>query len=238
MRDFAEVRADGAVDVETARDALALFEVDELGLDKVDRAILQALCETFRGQPVGLSTLAVAVAEEPETVEDVYEPFLLKQGLLLRTPRGRVATPAAYAHLGLAPPASAAARALRRLSASGAAASRRARAVASASATIARRSRSAPSAWNSPSSSIWSSSSPRSSSSSCGRSGDRWRPTRRLIASVDVGDEVVTRGRLRHRPGARRRRAEVEIAPGVVVTVARGAIAAKLDVRTDDGEAR
>ena len=77
-----------------ARDALLLFEVDELGLDKVDRAMLGALCATFGGRPVGLHTLAVAVAEEPETVEEVYEPFLLKAGLLQRTPRGRVATPA------------------------------------------------------------------------------------------------------------------------------------------------
>jgi Holliday junction DNA helicase RuvB len=99
------VRGDGTINVESARDALALFEVDQLGLDKVDRAVLTALCVTFAGQPVGLGTLAVAVAEEPETVEDVYEPFLLKQGLLLRTPRGRVATPSAYAHLGVAPPA-------------------------------------------------------------------------------------------------------------------------------------
>ncbi len=105
VRDYAEVRSDGRVDAETARAALTLFEVDELGLDKVDRAVLRALCETFRGQPVGLGTLAVAVAEETETVEDVYEPFLLKQGLLLRTPRGRVATPAAFAHLGLTGPA-------------------------------------------------------------------------------------------------------------------------------------
>jgi Holliday junction DNA helicase RuvB len=104
VRDYAEVRADGRVDAETARAALTLFEVDELGLDKVDRAVLRALCETFHGQPVGLGTLAVAVAEETETVEDVYEPFLLKQGLLLRTPRGRVATPAAFAHLGLPGP--------------------------------------------------------------------------------------------------------------------------------------
>jgi holliday junction DNA helicase RuvB len=108
VRDYAEVRGDGAVDEGTARDALALFEVDALGLDKVDRAVLGALCETFAGHAVGLSTLAVAVAEEPETVEDVYEPFLLKQGLLRRTPRGRVATAAAYAHLGLAAPAGAA----------------------------------------------------------------------------------------------------------------------------------
>jgi Holliday junction DNA helicase RuvB len=104
VRDYAEVRGDGTVDADTARAALALFEVDELGLDKVDRAILKALCETFAGQPVGLTTLAVAVAEEPETVEEVYEPFLLKVGLLQRTPRGRIATPGAYAHLGAAPP--------------------------------------------------------------------------------------------------------------------------------------
>ena len=104
VRDYAEVRADGRVDADLARDALTLFEVDGLGLDKVDRAILRALCETFAGAPVGLSTLAVAVAEETETVEDVYEPFLLKQGLLRRTPRGRVATPAAYAHLGMQGP--------------------------------------------------------------------------------------------------------------------------------------
>jgi Holliday junction DNA helicase RuvB len=104
VRDYAEVRADGAVTTENARVALELFEVDQLGLDKVDRAILHALCETFGGQPVGLHTLAVAVAEEPETVEEVYEPFLLKAGLLQRTPRGRVATPGAYAHLHLPGP--------------------------------------------------------------------------------------------------------------------------------------
>ena len=107
VRDYAEVRADGRVTGDIARAALTLFEVDELGLDKVDRAVLRALCVTFAGQPVGLHTLAVAVAEQPETVEEVYEPFLLKAGLLLRTPRGRVATPGGYAHLGLVPPASA-----------------------------------------------------------------------------------------------------------------------------------
>jgi Holliday junction DNA helicase RuvB len=105
VRDYAEVRGDGRVTADTARAALALFEVDERGLDKVDRSILSALCETFAGQPVGLNTLAVAVTEEAETVEDVYEPFLLKEGLLQRTARGRVATPAAFAHLGLDVPA-------------------------------------------------------------------------------------------------------------------------------------
>jgi Holliday junction DNA helicase RuvB len=104
VRDFAEVRADGRVTGPVARDALALFEVDERGLDKVDRAILTALCRTFGGAPVGLSTLAVSVGEEPETVEDMYEPYLLKEGMLQRTPRGRVASPAAFAHLGLVAP--------------------------------------------------------------------------------------------------------------------------------------
>jgi len=105
VRDYAEVRGDGTVSAQTARAALTLFEVDERGLDKVDRSILTALCETFAGQPIGLNTLAVAVTEEAETVEDVYEPFLLKEGMLQRTPRGRVATAAAYAHLGLDVPA-------------------------------------------------------------------------------------------------------------------------------------
>ena len=105
VRDFAEVRADGVVSGPVAREALRLFEVDERGLDKVDRGILTVLCRTFGGAPVGLSTLAVSVGEEPETVEDVYEPYLLKEGFLQRTPRGRVATAAAFAHLGMAPPA-------------------------------------------------------------------------------------------------------------------------------------
>ena len=104
VRDYAEVRGDGTVDTDTARAALALFEVDELGLDKVDRAVLTALCRTFAGQAVGLSTLASVVGEQPETVEDVYEPFLLQCGLLQRTPRGRVATGAAYEHLDLPNP--------------------------------------------------------------------------------------------------------------------------------------
>jgi len=104
VRDFAEVRGDGVVDLAVASDGLALFGVDELGLDKVDRAILSAICERFGGGPVGLSTLAISVGEQTETVEDVYEPFLIQGGLLMRTPRGRVATPAAWAHLGLVAP--------------------------------------------------------------------------------------------------------------------------------------
>jgi holliday junction DNA helicase RuvB len=104
VRDYAEVRGTGVVTQTAARDGLALFEVDDVGLDKVDRAILAAVCHRFGGGPVGLSTLAICVGEEPETVEDVYEPFLLQLGLLQRTPRGRIATPAAWAHLGLAPP--------------------------------------------------------------------------------------------------------------------------------------
>ena len=104
VRDYAEVRAGGVVTQAAARDGLALFEVDDAGLDKVDRAILSAVCRRFGGGPVGLSTLAISVGEEPETVEDVYEPFLLQLGMLQRTPRGRVATPAAWSHLGLEPP--------------------------------------------------------------------------------------------------------------------------------------
>jgi Holliday junction DNA helicase RuvB len=101
VRDYAEVRGAGHVDALIAREALGLLEVDVLGLDRLDRDILRAVCEKFGGGPVGLSTLAVAVGEEPDTIEDVYEPYLLQRGLLMRTPRGRVATEAAFAHLGL-----------------------------------------------------------------------------------------------------------------------------------------
>ena len=107
VRDYAEVEADGRIDARVASDGLAVFGVDHLGLDKVDRAILSNICDRFGGGPVGLSTLAISVAEPTETVEDVYEPFLIQQGLLMRTPRGRVATPAAWRHLGLIPPPSA-----------------------------------------------------------------------------------------------------------------------------------
>ncbi len=104
VRDFAIARRGGVVTGEVAGEALAVFEVDELGLDKVDRAILRAVVDKFGGGPVGLGTLAIAVGEEPETVEDAYEPYLLQAGLLARTPRGRVATAGAYRHLGLTPP--------------------------------------------------------------------------------------------------------------------------------------
>ncbi|GAB3149058.1 Holliday junction branch migration DNA helicase RuvB [Microbispora hainanensis] len=104
VRDFAEVRAEGVIDREVAAAALNLYEVDAEGLDRLDRAVLDALLRKFGGGPVGLSTLAVAVGEEPETVEVVAEPFLVRQGLLARTPRGRVATAAAWAHLGMTPP--------------------------------------------------------------------------------------------------------------------------------------
>src|SRR3954453_3630552 len=104
VRDFAQVRADGVVTEEVAREALVVYEVDQIGLDRLDRAVLQALVGSFGGGPVGVSTLAVAVGEERETVEEVAEPFLVRAGLLARTPRGRVATPAAWAHLGVRMP--------------------------------------------------------------------------------------------------------------------------------------
>ena len=104
VRDYSQVKADGVVSLEVARAALAVYEVDELGLDRLDRGVLDALCRRFGGGPVGLSTLAVAVGEERETVEEVAEPFLVRAGLLARTPRGRVATHAGWSHLGLQAP--------------------------------------------------------------------------------------------------------------------------------------
>jgi Holliday junction DNA helicase RuvB len=104
VRDYAEVRGAGRIDERVALEALELMEVDAAGLDRLDRDILRAVCEKFAGGPVGLSTLAVAVGEEADTIEDVYEPYLLQRGLLMRTPRGRVATAAAYEHLGLEAP--------------------------------------------------------------------------------------------------------------------------------------
>ncbi len=104
VRDYAEVRGSGVITAEIATAALAMLEVDEAGLDRADRAILSAIAERFAGGPVGLSTLAAAVDEEPDTIEDVYEPYLLQQGLLKRTPRGRVVTERGAAHLGLPMP--------------------------------------------------------------------------------------------------------------------------------------
>ena len=104
VRDFAEVKADGLINADVARNGLTLFGVDELGLDKVDRSILESIAVTHRGGPVGLSTLSISVGEQTETIEDVYEPFLIQQGLLQRTPRGRIVTETAYSHIGMAPP--------------------------------------------------------------------------------------------------------------------------------------
>ena len=104
VRDVVQVRGMGAVDRAAAEEALLVLEVDEAGLDDLDRKILTHLAVTFAGRPTGLGTLADAVGEAPDTIEDVYEPFLLQQGLLARTPRGRIATPRAYVHLGLEPP--------------------------------------------------------------------------------------------------------------------------------------
>jgi Holliday junction DNA helicase RuvB len=104
VRDWSQVRGSGRLDLAAALAALDVYEVDVRGLDRLDRAVLRALCEQFRGGPVGLTTLAVAVGEEPETVETVVEPFLVREGLIGRTPRGRVATTSAWEHLGLSAP--------------------------------------------------------------------------------------------------------------------------------------
>lgn len=109
VRDFAEVRADGIVTMDVAQAALAVYDVDQLGLDRLDRSVLSALVRSFGGGPVGVSTLAVAVGEEPSTVEEVCEPFLVRAGMIARTPRGRLATAAAWTQLGMTPPPDAAA---------------------------------------------------------------------------------------------------------------------------------
>ena len=112
VRDFAQVRADGVIDREVARRALALYDVDPIGLDRLDRAVLTALVDSFGGGPVGLTTLAVAVGEQPDTVEEVCEPFLVRAGLLARTPRGRIATVHGWRHAGRTPPPGSAAAAM------------------------------------------------------------------------------------------------------------------------------
>ena len=103
VRDWAQVHGNGVVDLPTAHAALDLYEVDALGLDRIDRAVLELLVTRFGGGPVGLSNLAVAIGEEPETIETVAEPFLVRLGMIVRTPRGRVATAAAWQHLGITP---------------------------------------------------------------------------------------------------------------------------------------
>jgi holliday junction DNA helicase RuvB len=108
VRDFADVHGDGAIGAATARDALELFDVDPIGLDRLDRRVLEAVVARFSGGPVGLATLATAIGEETDTIEDVVEPFLIQCGLLKRTPRGRVATASAFAHLGVERPRDAA----------------------------------------------------------------------------------------------------------------------------------
>jgi Holliday junction DNA helicase RuvB len=107
VRDYVDVRASGVIDADTATAALDLLQVDHEGLDRLDREILHAICTKFGGGPVGLSTLAMAVGEEPGTIEDVYEPYLVQTGLIQRTPRGRAATQRAWSHLGLSAPAGA-----------------------------------------------------------------------------------------------------------------------------------
>jgi Holliday junction DNA helicase RuvB len=104
VRDWAQVHGNGVVDIDAASSALQLYEVDVVGLDRIDRAVLEAIVDRFGGGPVGLSTLAVAVGEEPETIETVAEPFLVRLGLLMRTPRGRVATVAGWEHIGRTAP--------------------------------------------------------------------------------------------------------------------------------------
>lgn len=105
VRDWAQVRSDGVIDGPVAKEALSFFEVDTMGLDAMDNRILEVLCLQFLGKPVGLTTLASALSEETDTLEDVYEPYLMQQGLIVRTPKGRMATERAWTHLGLQPPA-------------------------------------------------------------------------------------------------------------------------------------
>jgi Holliday junction DNA helicase RuvB len=105
VRDFAQVRADGVITLAVARDALALLEVDEHGFDEVDRRLLLTIIDKFAGGPVGVNALAAAISEEPDAIEDIYEPYLLQLGFLDRTPRGRMATRRAYEHFGRVPPA-------------------------------------------------------------------------------------------------------------------------------------
>ncbi|HEY43340.1 MAG TPA: Holliday junction branch migration DNA helicase RuvB, partial [Anaerolineae bacterium] len=106
VRDYAQVRADGCITRQVAKEALALLEIDDLGLDTADLSVLETIIEKYQGGPVGLQTIAASISEEPDTVMDVVEPYLLQLGFIDRTPQGRVATPSAYKHLGLEPPIS------------------------------------------------------------------------------------------------------------------------------------
>ena len=104
VRDFAQVHGDGSVDVEVAKEALSFFGADDYGLDKIDRTILETMCLRYSGRPVGISTIAATIGEDVETIEDVYEPYLIQSGFILRTPRGRVPTRQAFDHIGVEPP--------------------------------------------------------------------------------------------------------------------------------------
>ncbi len=105
VRDFAQVRSDGCITLDVAKESLAMLAIDDLGLDRIDRAVLETMIKKFGGGPVGLDTLAATTGEDATTIEDVYEPFLLQLGFIMRTPRGRIATPSAYEHMHLKPPA-------------------------------------------------------------------------------------------------------------------------------------
>ena len=104
VRDFVQVRGNGSINEDAAARALDFFEVDHIGLDATDNRLLEVLCIQFGGRPVGLTTLAAALSEDPDTVEDVYEPYLMRQGFIMRTPKGRQATARAWGHLGLDAP--------------------------------------------------------------------------------------------------------------------------------------
>jgi len=107
VRDYAQIHGNGTVTFDAAQSALAMYEVDQIGLDRLDKALLETLVKRFNGGPVGITTLAMAIGEEAETIESLAEPFLVRMGLLARTPRGRVATAAGWTHLGLKAPQSA-----------------------------------------------------------------------------------------------------------------------------------
>jgi Holliday junction DNA helicase RuvB len=104
VRDYAQVRGDGVITLDLARNSLLLLQIDDLGLDQIDHKMIQTIITNFQGGPVGLDTIAATIGEESQTIEDVYEPYLLQIGFLQRTPRGRTVTPLAYKHLGMQPP--------------------------------------------------------------------------------------------------------------------------------------